>query len=59
MSQLETLINSMELGRLTTHTLPLVCYFLNAVAEQRGGEARVQPPAVTQEDLHSPISLTN
>lgn len=44
-----------ELGRLTTHALPLVCYFLNPIAEQRQGEAHVQPPAVTQENCVDPF----
>lgn len=38
------------------HTLPLVCYFLNTPAEQRGGTGTRSAPAG---DLCSPIPLTN
>lgn len=37
MTQLETLINGMEFGRLTTHTLLPLCYFLNKIVEQSEG----------------------
>lgn len=57
MTQPETLINGMDPGRLTTHTLPLVCYLLNTTAEQGRGVCSASSRHAG--DLHSPIPLTN
>lgn len=56
-TQLETLLNGMEPGRTTTHTLPLVCYFLNSTPEQGRGTSSASSSHT--EDLHSPIPLTS